>query len=74
MKRVIMIGEEPKEDKPLELTHRQGVDGWAGVSNLPDAYDKILYLGKCYFDGDMFAAYTKTSIEIFKGHLNNGTY
>ena len=77
MKRVIMIGEEPqKESKGVEFTYYLREDiGYESTCDYPSKFDKIVYLGKCTTDGDMFAAYSKGgSIFIYKGHLNDGTY
>jgi hypothetical protein len=73
MKKVIMIGEEPS--KGVEFTHVLGiVNGWCECTCKSSFYDKIVYLGKCPIDGDMFATYTCDMITIYKGNLNNGTY
>ena len=74
MRKAIMIGEEPKGKKGIEFTHCQCSDGWNFVCKKASYYDKIVYLGKCRFDGDMFAAYGSDMINIYKGKLNNGTY
>jgi len=77
MRKVIMIGEEPKEEsKGVEFTHELVSDeGWISTDESPSDYKQIVYLGKCDSDGDMFAAYLKNGcIYIYKGNLNNGTY
>jgi hypothetical protein len=79
MKRVIMIGEEPqKESKGVEFTHRfNDENGWGEtfINSNDEDIEKIVYLGKCKKDGDMFAVYFRfKTIIIFKGHLNDGTY
>jgi len=77
MKQVIFINEQNKQDeKPLEFTHRlTRLQGWANVLYYPSDYEKVVYLGKCSYDGDMFAAYAKNGeIIIYKGHLNSGKY
>lgn len=67
--------EDQQEKKPVEFTHCfWGDDGWVATKIRPDKYRKIVYLGKCDIDGDMFAAYNNDNIEIFKGHLNSGRY
>jgi hypothetical protein len=72
MKQVILI---PKKEKPVEFTHYLNVnEGW--TENLPiDDIAKIIYLGNCKTDGDMFAGYNRRGwIRIYKGHLNSGCY
>lgn len=79
MKQVIFI-DQPKEQegKPVEFTHTFDIDeGWCESSIKPSDSEivKVVYLGNCKLDGDMFAAYHKFgSILIFKGHLNSGKY
>ena len=42
--------------------------GWRDVNAKPQKYEKVLYLGKCKVDGDMFACTTDLgAIVIFKG-------
>jgi hypothetical protein len=77
MKEVIRIGEVVQESEtPVEFTHYQiGTDGWCQAFNTPYELNKIVFLGKCDCDGDMFAGYTISgSIVIYKGHLNSGKY
>ena len=76
MKKVITIPElVEKSDKPLEFTHELVHDGgWERASECPEEFEKIVYLGHCDFDGDMFAAYDVGCIQIFKGNLNSGEY
>jgi len=76
MKSVIYI--EPAEvygEKPVELTDFFDADnGWVTTDSTPSGCDKVLYLGKCNFDGDMFVTFTEGYINIYKGHLNSGKY
>ena len=76
MRKVIMIGQEPKEEsKGVEFTHVLTNNGWSGITSEPNEFEKVVYLGKCLVDGDMFASYFHTgAITIRKGNLNNGTY
>jgi hypothetical protein len=77
MREVIRIGEVVQEsEKPLEFTHYQSTtEGWCETGDTPNALNKIVFLGKCDMDGDMFAAYsTSGAINIYKGHLNSGKY
>ncbi len=74
MKQVIRLEEEKK--KPIEFTHYQTFNGWQ-VCNFKDVYkvEKIRHLGKCVVDGDIFAVYNEDgSIDICRGHLNDGVY
>jgi hypothetical protein len=77
MKEVIRIGEVVQEAvKPVEFTHYQyGTDGWRESSVNLNNLNKIVFLGKCNTDGDLFAGYSPFgSISIYKGHLNSGKY
>lgn len=75
MRRAIMIGEEPCEkSKGIEFTYVQERKGWATPYYLPSDMKKIVYLGKCSIDGDMFCTYIKDRVLIYKGNLNDGTY
>lgn len=77
MKKVIRIDklEDEKEDKGVEFTHYLRTDeGWKKTTDIPNLFKKLVYLGNCDEDGDMFAAYEGGYIKIYKGHLNNGTY
>jgi len=77
MRKVIFINEpEKSEGKGVEFTHcKDGVKGWVKAISKPNNYGKVVYLGKCERDGDVFAAYNIIgNILIYKGHLNNGTY
>ena len=76
-RKAIIIGEEPqKESKGIEFTHFLNEEkGYMSTKDLPSEYVKIVYLGKCKEDGDLFAAYSDTGyIFIYKGNLNDGTY
>lgn len=75
MKEVIIIPEvSVSNDKPIEVTHEFiPSDGWVSEREFPPT-DKVIYLGKCALDGDMFAAYYRNRITIYKGHLNSGKY
>lgn len=74
MKEVIYIDNKPLE-KPVEITHYfDSAVGWVKCSDILKSYNKIVYLGKCDTDGDMFVAYEKDFIDILKGHLNSGKY
>ena len=75
MRKVIMIGQEPKEEsKGIEFTHEFTHDKCSPSNDAASEFNQIVYLGKCDTDGDMFAAYTSGCIYFYKGHLNNGTY
>jgi len=75
MKEVIRIPDnKTEEDKPVEVTHYLDSDfGWTKTDSI-DNPDKVVYLGRCKNDGDMFAAYERGYIVIYKGHLNSGKY
>ncbi len=77
MKKVIFI-EQPKEEtkKPVEFTQMLSINsGWIKTGSKPKEHQRVVYLGNCKLDGDMFAAYHDGGcIEIYKGHLNSGEY
>ena len=68
--------ESQQEEKPVEFTHFCSPSkGWVESRFSPNDFNKVLYLGKCFADGDMFAAYSeKFTISIYKGHLNSGKF
>jgi hypothetical protein len=76
MKKVIFINEPAKKKtKPVKLTHVQTASGWTeSIRTNYKHVEKLVYLGKCAVDGDLFAAYFGCYIEIYKGELNDGTY
>lgn len=75
-KEVIYIDKlQDKEEKPVEFTHRLAIcDGWESTKRKPSEFEKVVYLGNCGYDGDMFATYLNGEIHIYKGHLNSGRY
>lgn len=81
MKSVIHIPENNTENnEPVEFTYMLigEKNNWLETNKVkPNMYSKIVYLGKSYALGDMFACYTSSpfaEIEIFRGHLNSGKY
>ncbi len=77
MRNVIHIpATDPSTDPevPTQFTHCLGERGWTGATRKPWEFNKIVHLGKCNKDGDMFAAYEGNYISIYKGHLNSGKY
>lgn len=77
MKSVIHIPENNTENnEPVEFTKiLSGFEGFKDTSIKPVDYNKIIYLGRCNVDGDMFVAYSSSgNIIIFKGYLNSGKY
>lgn len=75
MKEVIRIPEVKQvTNRNVEVTHyHDGDNGWIKSSDI-GMPEEVVYLGKCKHDGDMFAAYEKNCIVIYKGHLNSGKY
>lgn len=81
MRKVIAIPNEEEQSKivvPIELTHRK-TNGWVKLTKLSESIvkrdcDKIVHLGSCNEDGDMFAVYIHGYIRIYKGELNSGVY
>lgn len=76
MREVIKITDPTeKSDKKVKFTHELfGELGWRKTKYKPNESEKVVYLGECLEDGDMFAAYIHNTICIFKGHLNSGKY
>lgn len=80
MKQAILIPTEnlKQKEKTIELTARKKSTGWKILMDKGQSYlhgcEKVVYLGKCNEDGDMFAVYHGGFIKIFRGHLNNGKY
>ena len=73
MAKVIYIDIPQKEEKKkVQFTHYMTDTGWIEDKCIPNGA-KLIYLGKCSIDGDMFASITAT-IDIYKGHLNSGEY
>lgn len=78
MEKVIFIKSENIECKeiPIRLTCRKQAGGWKALNDYEkkrylSKAKKIIYLGYCRQDGDMFAIYTYDQyIMIFKGILN----
>lgn len=70
---VTLLDTEKKEIKLTKFTHICTFNkGWEEVIDnnecSPSKYIKIIYLGNCKTDGDMFACYDKDGfIEIYKG-------
>jgi len=69
-------GVETPQGIEIEITHAQGYgkNGWVGEST-EDAIGglvRLVYVGKCAIDGDMFLGYTLTAITMYKGSLNDG--
>lgn len=75
MKEVIRIDGKTESEKPVELTHVLTSNlGWRGTVFHSCVFEKIVYLGNCQYDGDMFACYIDGVISVYKGHLNSGKY
>ena len=73
-----LIQTEISKSKGIEFTHELiSNSGYWSTCDTPQHpnIDRIVYLGYCQKDGDMFAVYSQESyITIYKGHLNDGTY
>jgi len=76
LERSVIFIEQKSDDKSVEFTHLSYPDkGWKEDDDKPGSFEKVIYLGKCKIDGDMFACYDKAgNISIYKGHLNSGRY
>lgn len=78
MREVIRIPKSDckKEGKPIELTHYLDKNGWeeTRLNSRDSGIYKIVYLGECIENGDMFAVYICDFIVTYKGRLNSGKY
>ena len=61
------ISLESKEIKKTIFTAYLCGSGWTPSSLDPKDFDKVVYLGKCLCDGDMFACYKRGIIHICRG-------
>ena len=62
------ISLEPKEIKKTILTaYLCGSRGWTSGCLGSEYFSKVVYLGKCNDDGDMFACYYQDTIHVCKG-------
>jgi len=53
------ISLEQKEIKKTIFTAISNIgEGWVETEILPENFDKVVYLGNCHTDGDMFACYS----------------
>ena len=76
MKRVIMIGEEPKEENGIEFTHFLNVDEWS-IDFIYNPSDMSTIHSFTDLNGcTIFLCVSRGGDKklIYKGHLNNGTY
>lgn len=77
MREVIRLdAAEMAQEKPVQLLYiANGLSGWEDLSDgFTIRFDKLVYLGHCQYDGDMFAGYNGREIAIYKGHLNSGKF
>lgn len=77
MAQVIFIKDPNRDEKKkVEFTHSfNPISGWEFENDFGAyEYTRVVYLGECRKDGDMFAAYKDGVIDIWKGHLNSGKY
>lgn len=65
----VSVDDTQKEKKETVFTHYlDDCKGWTIDATKPDSYDKVIYLGCCGKDGDMFACITESNyIHIYKG-------
>lgn len=76
-KQSVIYIDSPKqqEEHPVEFTHYISTSrGAMGAGSGPSEFDKVVYLGRCEEDGDMFAAYRGGRIYLYKGQLNSGKF
>lgn len=63
------------DTRPAELLYIKGDNGWKTINNATiRQIDRIVYLGNCRYDGDMFAIHYCGAISFCKGVLNNGNF
>jgi len=68
MTKFISIDKDTQEKKETVFTHIQNKVGWVVKEDLlPSDYNRILYIGFCSIDGDLFAGYGDDFIDILKG-------
>ena len=79
VRKVISITDTTSESiEPIRLLSRKQMGGWRNISKSEQQRylaraTKVVHLGSCKKDGDMFALYTIDGyIMIFKGKLNSG--
>jgi len=63
-----------EEGKKTQLTHIKSNNGWEKYTPSSRLIDRVVYLGNCCYDGDMFAIYYNGIISFCKGDLNNGIF
>jgi hypothetical protein len=64
--------ETATKENPTIFTHfYKHNKGWIETRLTPENFDKVIFLGTCEMDGDMFSAYICGFIEIFKGIKGN---
>lgn len=75
MAQVIYIDAPQKEEKKkVGFTHYMTKNGWEPFEGFKNLL-RVIYIGNCVIDGDMFIAYRHDGcIDIWKGHLNSGEY
>jgi hypothetical protein len=62
------IATAKQEKKETIFKKYLGAKGWEISQDKPEEYAKVVYLGKCCVDGDMFACTTNLgAIVIYKG-------
>jgi len=66
------INLEEKEEKEHKKTIFTAylcdtADGWKPSMSTPEHFDKVVYLGNCAYDGDMFVCYYQDIIHVCKG-------
>jgi hypothetical protein len=62
-------------ENTIKLTHWMVDGGWSDYPLHPNTFRKIVFLGTCVKDGDLFACYwDQGEINFFKGFLNSGKY
>jgi hypothetical protein len=61
------INLETKENKTVFTKYLCSDYGWRPSMLTPEYFSKIVYLGNCSADGDMFACYNQDTIHIYRG-------
>ena len=65
----VSVDDTQKEKKETIFTHElDGCGGYIKTNGEVTAFEKVVYLGNCSVDGDMFCAYHSSgTISIYKG-------
>ena len=70
-----IIGQKKDFKQSAELNDIKTNNGWKKFSNIEKSHvEKIVYLGNCKQDGDVFSVYHNGYISFVRGQLNDGIF